>query len=121
MNKTMGKPKIKLLLIEDNPGDTRLIAEYFKQREGAAFELSHADNLKSGLNMVEQEQIEALLLDLSLPDSQGLETFAEINRKAPHLPIIILSGTADEEMALRAVRDGAQDYFVKGQIEPNVL
>jgi response regulator RpfG family c-di-GMP phosphodiesterase len=111
----------KLLLIEDNLGDSRLIQEIIRQSGNDEFELHEAEDLATGLSLVEREHVEVLLLDLALPDSTGIETFERVHREAPHLPIIILSGTSDEDLALKAVRDGAQDYFVKGAIESHIL
>lgn len=110
-----------LLVIEDNPGDVRLLREAIRENGENEFSLTHAADLKTGLSVIDKDNIEALLLDLSLPDSAGLDTFLQAKEHAPQIPIIILSGTSDEEFALNAVREGAQDYFVKGQIEPNVL
>lgn len=116
----MQKPT-KLLLIEDNPGDSRLIQEIIRQSGENEFEVHEAEDLATGLTLVERERVEALLLDLALPDSTGIDTFARVHAEAPHLPVIILSGTTDEDLALKAVRDGAQDYFVKGAIESPIL
>ncbi len=111
----------KLLLIEDNPGDSRLIKETLRTGAGGEFELREAVDLATGLSIAESEKIEALLLDLALPDSVGLETFQKVHEVVPGIPVIILSGTTDEELALEAVRVGAQDYFVKGSIDANIL
>jgi response regulator RpfG family c-di-GMP phosphodiesterase len=118
----MAEPRSrKLLIIEDNPGDSRLIRETLKEGAAGEFELHEAIDLATGLSIAEGEKIEALLLDLALPDSTGLDTFQKVHEKMPNIPVIILSGTTDEELALEAVRDGAQDYFVKGSIDAQIL
>lgn len=113
--------RIKLLLIEDNPGDARLIQEMLSRARGASFELRHVERLSDGLRLIADDRPDVILLDLTLPDSAGLETFARVHKGAPHLPIIVLSGFAEEESAIRAVREGAQDYLVKGQVDRNLL
>lgn len=112
---------INLLMIEDNPGDARLIQEILARARGARFELTHVEHLAEGLKRIAGDPPDVILLDLTLPDSTGLETFARVHKHAPHLPIIVLSGFADEESALLAVREGAQDYLVKGQVDRNLL
>ncbi|TAK12136.1 MAG: GAF domain-containing protein [Anaerolineae bacterium] len=114
-------PKIRVLLIEDNPGDARLIAELMREFEHDRFEISHALDLETGLTKLEEGSIQALLLDLSLPDSQGLSTFIQAHEASPLIPVIILTGTSDRELALNAVRKGAQDYLVKGEIDARLL
>lgn len=83
--------------------------------------MNTATRLAEGIARLGVEGFDLVLLDLTLPDSRGLETFLYLRRNAPELPIIVLSGLEDEELALRAVREGAQDYLFKGQIEPNLL
>jgi phosphoserine phosphatase RsbU/P len=110
---------IHALLIEDNPGDARLIREMLRDSASAAapVELSVADRLASGVERLEGGQVDLVLLDLSLPDSTGLETFERIHTAAPGVPVVVLSGLDDEAMAVRAVHQGAQDYLVKGQVD----
>jgi len=112
---------IRLLMIEDNPGDARLIQEILARARGARFELTHVELLAEGLNRIASDPPDVILLDLTLPDSTGLETFSRLHKHAPHLPIIVLSGIADEESAIHAVREGAQDYLVKSQVDRNLL
>lgn len=108
-----------VLLIEDNPGDARLIALMLAEAAGPTVRLEQADRLATALSRLGagSEPVAAILLDLSLPDSQGLETFARARAGAPGVPIVVLSGLADEEVAVRAVHNGAQDYLVKGQVD----
>jgi signal transduction histidine kinase len=110
-----GQP-VKVLLVEDNPGDARLIREMLGEARPGAFHLDQAGRLDEALARLEKESFNVLLLDLGLPDSQGLET-----ARAPHLPIIIFTGLADEEVGVKAIEKGAQDYLIKGQVEAQIL
>jgi len=111
----------RILLIEDNPGDVRLLREMLAEVAGAVFDLECSDRLSSGLERLATGDIDAILLDLSLPDSQGFETFLRAQAQAPRVPLIILSGLDDEALALKAVREGAQDYLVKGRFDGLLL
>lgn len=118
----MSKLPIRVLLIEDNPGDARLLQEMLDDAPGnVAFELEHAERLSAGLKKVARNQIDVVLLDLTLPDSEGLETFIRLQTEAPDMPITVLSGLDDASLAIQAVRDGAQDYLVKGEIDNHSL
>src|SRR5262245_11345962 len=110
---------IRVLLIEDNPADALLVREELE--ESGRFELSHAKRLDSGLEVIRGGGVDAVLLDLSLPDRSGLDTFRAIRDAAPHLPIVVLSGLQDEETSVAAVAQGAQDYLVKGPTTPDLL
>ncbi len=112
--------KIKILLIEDNPGDARLIRDGLSMG-GDGSGVQWTDHLAKGLEMLELGQFDAVLLDLSLPDSQGLLTFEKLHRHAPRLPVVVLTGLDDEEVALQAVRAGAQDYLVKGAAKSSAI
>lgn len=116
LNKT-----VKVLLIEDNPADARFIKEMFKDIEKPEYKLYHAEKLVDGLKSLENNSFDILLLDLTLPDSAGLETFENAHKQAPEIPIVILSGLDDEEVALKAVREGAQDYLMKGDVTQRLL
>lgn len=113
--------EIKILLVEDNPGDVVIIGEILKEIHGVKFKVTHSNKLHSGMENLKNNDFDILILDLNLPDSQGLETFKNMNQKAPDLPIIILTGFSDEEMAISSVGEGAQDYLVKGQIDSQLL
>jgi len=112
---------IKVLLVEDNPADVRLVREMFLDIDASEFELSVADTLHSALDVLAGYEFDVMLLDLSLPDSRGLNVITQILNHAPHLPIVILSGIDDAELSLQAVQAGAQDYLVKGQGDGNLL
>src|SRR5919206_4107113 len=100
-----------VLLIEDNPGDARLIREMIADHPDAPFNLHFADRLSLGLEHLSSGETGLVLLDLSLPDSFGLETFAKVYAHAPTVPIIVLTGNDDQTVALSAVKGGAQDYL----------
>ena len=104
-------------LVEDNPGDARLIQEMLRESPVAPYEIECLSRLDEVLDRVEREPFDVLLLDLGLPDSQGLATFERVNQQAPTMPIIIFSGAIDEQLGIEAVAHGAQDYLVKGQID----
>jgi len=110
----------RVLVVEDNPGDARLIREMLTEGH-EAFEIRVADCLSAGLAWLTEDAVSVVLLDLGLPDSQGFDTLRKVRRHAPRVPIIVLTGLNDEELAIAAVRSGAQDYLVKGQVEPAPL
>ncbi len=111
----------RILLIEDNPGDARLVRELLAEAN-PGFELHWVQQLAAGLAyLAEGDQIAAVLLDLSLPDSQGLATFERLHAAALEVPIIMLTGLADEELALQALRGGAADYLTKDDISGALL
>ena len=112
---------IKVLLIEDNPGDALLIQEMLNEVKNTEFELKHAKRLNEGLKYLHSNVFDVVLLDLTLPDSTGIETFNTTNKNAPEIPIIILTGLSDEELAINAVGMGAQDYLVKGEVDSRLL
>jgi PAS domain S-box-containing protein len=124
---------LNILLIEDNPGDTRLLQEILREvtttrcqivpvmtLAAAIAKLSsiEADTDTSGLN---SSHFDAILLDLSLPDSQGLASFLDLHDRYPHIPIVVLTGLDDQTLAISAMQQGAQDYLIKGQVDSNLL
>jgi diguanylate cyclase (GGDEF)-like protein len=113
--------RYRVLLIEDNPGDARLLKEMLAEEPSAPFDLLCADRLSRAIELLSDEKIELLLLDLSLPDSHGLETFTKVYAHSPKVPIIVLTGNDDSALALSAVKAGAQDYLVKGRLERELL
>src|SRR4029079_10120258 len=110
-----------VLLIEDNAGDARLIEEMLRADPATPLKLSRAERLSRGLEVLSLAETELVLLDLSLPDSHGLETFSKVYAHSPKVPIIVLSGNDDQTLALFAVKSGAQDYLVKGKIDRELL
>jgi phosphoserine phosphatase RsbU/P len=113
--------RVKLLLIEDNPSDARLIEVMLDHASHGLFEIEHVERLNAGLQRLAQGGINVVLSDLSLPDSEGLDTFARIHAQAPEIPIIVLSGLNDTNLALKAVHEGAQDYLIKGEVDGQLL
>lgn len=111
----------KVLLIEDNPGDARLIREMIPQFEALQFNLECVERLSAGLEYFAREEVDVVLLDLNLPDSNGLDTFNKVNTLVPDVPIIVLTGLDDEASAVKAVQNGAQDYLVKGDVNSSLL
>jgi len=112
---------IKILLIEDNPGDVRLIQEMLSEASGVSFDLECAGRFSTGLERFAEGGIDVVLLDLGLPDSRGLETFTKVHAQVPEVPIVVLTGLNDATLAIKAVQEGAQDYLVKGQVGSNLL
>lgn len=117
---------LRVLLIEDNPADARLIEVMLdeEQRQGSGptqFELVHTERLSTALERLSQAVFDILLIDLSLPDSRGIETVAQARATAPHLPVVVLTGLDDEAIGMQAVQQGAQDYLVKGRIDRQLL
>lgn len=117
----MGTKKINILLIEDDPGDADILREILFEKNKDTFAVIWFDRLQKGLAYLAQDDVDVVLLDLSLPNSHGLETFTKVYAQAPHIPIVVLSGLDDETMAVEAVHAGAQDYLVKGEVEGGLL
>jgi diguanylate cyclase (GGDEF)-like protein len=116
----MGDESIRVLLVEDEP-DHRLLFRRMMAAAGSRAKVTATDTLKSALDFLAHEEADIVLLDLHLPDSQGMETFNSLHAQAPTVPVIVLTGMNDEQMAVEAVRRGAQDYLVKGQFEAQLL
>ena len=112
---------IKIILVEDNPGDTFLIKQELKQLGNRQLQVTHFEFLEEAINSLHTNDFDAVLLDLSLPDSQGLDTLLSLEEEAPGLPVIVLTGLDDETIAIKAVRQGAQDYLVKGEFNGQLL
>lgn len=112
---------IKVLLIDDEPAQAWLVREYLNSATANNIELVWADCLAEGLKRLAAGEIEVVLLDLSLPDSFGADTFAKAHARFPMVPIVVLTNLEDEEAGIQLVQAGAQDYLVKGQINAQVL
>jgi light-regulated signal transduction histidine kinase (bacteriophytochrome) len=110
-----------VLLVEDNPGDARLIQESLADSTGNFFDLETADRLGTALRRLSYGGIDAVLLDLALPDSKGQNTFDKARAQAPTVPIIVLTGLGDEALALKMVQEGAQDYVAKIDLNGTIL
>jgi signal transduction histidine kinase/DNA-binding NarL/FixJ family response regulator len=111
---------IKILLVEDNKGDVIIIKELMKAT-GLKFEITHCSRLSEALNELPHNDYDVILIDLGLPDSSGIDTFKKIKEHADLAPIVILTGLDDEEIALTTVKEGAQDYLVKNQLNTNTI
>ncbi|MDP9129659.1 MAG: response regulator, partial [Candidatus Binatota bacterium] len=111
----------KVLLVEDNPGDARLLNEALLEVQPAPFALVHVDRFIAAIESLKRETFSAVLLDLSLPDAKGLDTVVRMQREADAVPIVVLTGLDDDSTALEAVRAGAQDYLIKGEIDGKLL
>ena len=109
-------PPVEILLIEDNPGDARLIREMLHDTPDCDWRIIHVDRLDSGMELLSSKSFDLCLLDLNLPDSGGGETVEQLSRFFK-LPILVLTGLDDAEVGIDALRRGAQDYLVKGQVE----
>ncbi len=108
-------------MIEDNPGDARILRELLAEGQADRFTLTHVERLESGIRCLSQEAVDVILLDLSLPDSQGAETVTRMHAAAKGVPIVLMTGLEDEELGLRLIQAGAQDYLVKGQVTAPLL
>lgn len=113
--------KINILLIEDNQADIRLVKEYLEAAEDFKCDLLFANCLSNGLDIISKNNLDLLLLDLSLPDSQGLDTVKKILEKETNLPIVILTGLDDKQKAKSAIAHGVEDFLVKGQFSKDFL
>lgn len=113
--------KISILVVEDNPTDSALVRAYLCDMPGWNYELESVENLNEALTILCKQDFDIVLLDLSLPDSSGIETVRTMIGKHPRVAIVVLTGVQDEQLALQAVRYGAQDYLDKKQLSPVVL
>ncbi len=112
---------IRVLLVEDSPSDARLLCELLQDYPPQKFAIEHVERLDEAIRLAAGRAFDVVLLDLTLPDSTGLDTCARMRRAAPHVPIVVLTGVDDETMALEAMRQGVEDYLVKGQIHGGTL
>ncbi|OQA79091.1 MAG: Sporulation kinase A [bacterium ADurb.Bin243] len=120
----MSQKSIELLLIEDNPGDALLLKTYLEsasQESGFPFTLTNSGTLAQTLKILSSKEFDVILLDLTLPDSEGIDTLFSVRMAVPEVPIVILTGVCDEGFGLRAVQAGAQDYLIKGQFDGKLL
>lgn len=112
---------LNILLIEDNLAEARFLHEVLKGTVLKQFQLQHVNRLQAAIEHLNQDNFDVVLLDLTLPDSQGLASLYTLSNQLPHLPIVVLTNTNDDELALEAVRQGAQDYLVKRQVNGELL
>ena len=116
----IAKP-INVLLVEDNPGDARLIRLMLAEGGVPGFAVTHVTRLAEALERIPIEQFDVILLDLQLPDEHGFQTLVRVYQVAPTISILLLTGLDDQTLAIEAVRQGAQDYLVKGRFDANLL
>lgn len=117
----MSETTLQVLLVEDNPGDARLVERYLERSREPGFVVHHATRLSEGIERLREQPVDIVLLDLDLPDSKGHETFARASAAASDLPIVVMSGHEDDEFAVQAVREGAQDYLLKRSVDSENL
>ena len=117
----MNDHTINIMLVEDNPGDARLIGELLKDVRGGRYQLDHVGRLSEGAEHIKRGPVDVVLLDLGLPDCSGLDGLTAVKGFADQVPIVVLTGLDDEAVAVAAVKTGAQDYLVKGQVDGNLL
>lgn len=112
---------VRILLVEDNSADARMIRDYLARDPTFSFELETRERLGDGLERLAAGALDVVLLDLYLPDGRGFQVFERLHQQDPEIPIIVLTGLDDRELALRAVAGGAQDYLVKDEIDGRSL
>jgi sigma-B regulation protein RsbU (phosphoserine phosphatase) len=112
---------VRILLVEDNPGDARLVKEALSETEKIKTEIEHVDRIQELERVFSPEKFDIIILDLSLPDASGLESVNKTSMIAPETAMIVLTGLDDEDLAIKAVQQGAQDYLVKGMVNVPVL
>ena len=113
----MNEFRIRVLLIEDDEEDVLLTRELLDEAPGLSFETTRVGCLEDGLESLRENRTDIVLLDLQLPDSQGLETFVRLRTRYPNVPVVLLTGASDEELSMLAIQEGAQDYLAKGHLD----
>ena len=113
--------KIRILLVEDDAGDALLVQEMLSEIKAPHFIVTHVDRVAKAMDQLRAAQFEVILLDLSLPDGQGMELVKAVRQAAPETPIVVMSGQRDEDLALKIVQEGVQDYCVKGYVDSFLL
>jgi len=110
-----------LLLVEDNAGDERLLREMFSEQDSSDIDITHVTTMSEAETHLSEHAVDVILLDLGLPDSQGLDAVRRARLAAPRIPLVVLTGLDDESVAKRSLQEGAQDYLIKGQVETRSL
>lgn|GEM_PF-4918989 len=118
---TVAQTHIRVLLVEDNPTDALTLQQYLGQVRGAAFQMHHRERLAEALDFLRERPCDVILLDLDLADAQGLDTLIRLQPRAPDVTVLVLTDNNDEELGLKAVQAGADDYLVKNQIRAPLL
>ncbi|MEM8640143.1 MAG: EAL domain-containing protein [Cyanobacteria bacterium P01_G01_bin.54] len=117
----MRKKYLEVLLVEDNVAEARLLQELLREARNIEFQVTHTKRMQAALQAVAQDHFDVILLDLTLPDSTGLDSVDTLLTAAPTTPILVLTNTNDEELALATVRHGAQDFLIKRHLQPELL
>jgi len=115
------KGALKILLVEDNPGDAYLIIEFLSEYELKKSIIQQEDNLKDALDQLNKDNFDIVLLDLGLPDSNGLNGLKKIIEIHPDIPIVVISGQDDLKISEEAIQQGAEDYLIKEKIDEEIL
>ena len=111
----------EILLVEDDSGDAELLYDLLEQVPNMQFDVTHVTRLAEASAQTNVEPYDIILLDLALPDSQGIDTIRAMVSAAPDTPIVVLTGLDDEDTGLAALRNGAQDYLVKGKVDSGAV
>ncbi|MGB8953251.1 MAG: PAS domain S-box protein [Candidatus Aminicenantales bacterium] len=117
----MSQNKISVLLIEDNPVDAQFICEMLAENKDYSIYLKYVESLNAGLRCLDAGPYDVVLLDLGLPDSQGIKTLLRVMVRNVEIPVIVMTGSDDQDLAIEAMRKGARDYLIKGQITSALL
>jgi two-component system cell cycle response regulator len=117
----MSQSPLSLLLLEDNPGDARLLREGLSEIHGATFEITHVQTLSHALDRLAHGVYDVGVVDLGLPDAKGLQVVREVHDIAPEMPLLVLTALNDEAFAVQSLQEGAQDYLVKGNVDGDAL
>lgn len=117
----MNSKALRIMMVEDNLGDAMLIGEMLKEANSTRFLLQHNLQLSTAFESLRCRHFDLILLDLGLPDSFGIDTLKKVLANFPSIPVVIMTGLDDEELGFEAVKMGAQDYLIKGQIDSNLL
>jgi diguanylate cyclase (GGDEF)-like protein len=118
---TRGSKPVEILLVENNPSDVRLFRKSLTKAGTDKYKLTCTRQLGETIKRLDEKQFDIVIMDLSLPDSEGLNTFVSIRTHAPKVPVILLTSRYDEDLAVRTLQSGAQDYLIKGQVNGSML
>ena len=117
----MADKVVNILLVEDNPGDIRLVEEMLRKNATDNYNISSTDSLEGAFRSLSAKNFDIVILDLNLPDSQGYDTFQKVYDKVPNIPIVLLTGINDNLLGEKAVKTGAQDYLIKNQLDSHIF